>query len=80
MGEIPSQKKSWKAFSDKLVTLTFESLASVSTEVAVALRGVARIYTVTPRVFQKIVLASVCFRVLGRFDPIKDSIDFDFIT
>ena len=45
------KKKSWKAFSDKLVTLTFESLASVSTEVVVALRGVARIYIVTPRVF-----------------------------
>ena len=51
MGEIPSQKKSWKAFSDKLLTLTFESLASVLTEVAVALRGVARIYIVTTRVF-----------------------------
>ena len=44
MGEIPLQKKkSWKAFSDKLVTLTFESLASLSTVEAVALRGVARI-------------------------------------
>ena len=43
MGEIPWQKKSWKTFSDSLVTLTFESLASVSTVVTVELRGVARI-------------------------------------
>ena len=44
MGEIPSQKKnSWKAFSDKLVTLTFESLTSVSAVVVVVLRGAARI-------------------------------------
>ena len=43
MGEIPSQKKILKSISNKLVTLTFKSLASVSTVVAVALRGVTRI-------------------------------------
>ena len=42
MGEIPWQKKI-KAFCDTLVNLTFESLASVPTVVAVALREVARI-------------------------------------
>ena len=37
------KKESQKAFSDNLVTLNFESLASVSTVVAVTLRGAARI-------------------------------------
>ena len=43
IGEVPSQKKFWKAFSDNLVTLTFKSLDLVSIAVAVALRGVTRI-------------------------------------
>ena len=37
------KKRSCKAFYDNLVNLTFESLALVSTVVAVALREVARI-------------------------------------
>ena len=49
--EYHHKKESRKAFSDNLVTLNFEILASVSTVVAVALRGVARIRIVTPRVF-----------------------------
>ena len=38
-----TKKRSCKAFYDNLVNLTFESLALVSTVVAVALREVARI-------------------------------------
>ena len=46
-----TKKRSCKAFYDNLVNLTFESLALVSTVVAVALREVARIQIVTPKVF-----------------------------
>ena len=39
------EKRSWKTFSNNLVTFIFQSLALVSTVVAVAVRGVARILT-----------------------------------
>ena len=64
IGEVPSQKKFWKAFSDNLVTLTFKSLDLVSIAVAVALRGVTRIKIVTLREFWKTGISGVCFRVL----------------